>query len=137
MIEPHLYDYHYWIAARPLPLSTRGISILLFVFASMIVFDIVLRIIAKKKKRQWDSLTKKVVVRVHSYLNTMTVFGLILLFFAYQGIAVLGARYLLLLWGLGMLVWGLTIMHDIYVRNPGLRTAAIKKGEFTKYLRKK
>lgn len=137
MIAPHLYDYHYWFASRPGPLSMRGVSILLFVLIVMVVGDIVLRIVAKKKRKVWDTLTKKVVNRIHNCLNTMAVFGFIIAFFDYQGIPVLGARYLLLLWGLGLLAWALSIAHESYVRNRAQRQESIKKGEFTKYFRKK
>lgn len=137
MIAPHLYDYHYWFSSRPGPLSLRGVSILLFILGVMVVGDIVLRIVAKKKRKVWDALSKKLVNRIHNCLSTMTVFGLIITFFDYQGIPVLGARYLLLLWGLVFLVWALSITHEGYVKNRANRQESIKKGEFTKYFRKK
>ncbi len=136
MIAPHLYDFHYWFSSRPFPLSNRGVYILLFIFVGMIVADIVLRIIARKKRKTRDVLTKRIVSRVCICLETMSIFGLILLFFAFEGIPLLGARYFLLVWGIGLLVWVLSIAHESYVRNPAKRAAAIKKGEFSKYFKK-
>ena len=136
MIAPHLYDYHYWFSSHPLPLSNRGVIILLVVFVGMIVGDIVLRIVAQQKRKTRDSLTKRVVSRVCVCLETMSIFGLVLAGCTYEGIPVLGARYLLLVWGIGLIIWVVSIAHEAYVRNPAKRAAAIKKGEFSKYFKK-
>ncbi len=136
MIAPHLYDVRYWFSAHPFPLSTRGVSILSAIFFGMIIADVVLRITAHQKRKTRDSLTKAIISRISRCLETMAVFGLFLLFFAYEGIPVLGSRYFLLAWGIGLVVWGVSIAHEAYVRNPAKRAAAIKKGEFSKYFKK-
>ncbi|MEK7102981.1 MAG: hypothetical protein AAB870_01390, partial [Patescibacteria group bacterium] len=120
----------------PFPLSTRGVSILSAIFFGMIIADVVLRITAHQKRKTRDSLTKAIISRISRCLETMAVFGLFLLFFAYEGIPVLGSRYFLLAWGIGLVVWGVSIAHEAYVRNPAKRAAAIKKGEFSKYFKK-
>ncbi|MDP2656564.1 MAG: hypothetical protein Q8P11_03320 [bacterium] len=137
MIAPHLYDFHYWFSSHPGPLSVRGILILSFILFTVIVIDIVSRIIGKKKRKVWDSLTKNVVGRLHNCFVTMIVFGIIVVFFEYEGVPVLGARYFALIWTIVLLVWLIAIGHETYVKNKALRKEAQKKGEFTKYLKNK
>lgn len=136
MIAPHLYDYQYWFSTRPLPLSIRGASLLLFIFVGMIVADIVLRIVVKKNRKVWDALTKRIISRVCTLLETMSFFGFLLLLLSYEGIPVLGGRYFLLLWVTIAVVWAGVIAREAYVVNPEKRAEATKKGEFSKYFKK-
>lgn len=125
----NIFSLSFWFNTRPgllMPIySNIFIGFIIFLLIAFIVFSI----LQKKKKGAFTSFLR----RLSSFSIINAIIGLILLFFVYELIPFLSARFWLLFWGIGMIVWLVTIFKK-------LRTVPVRKKqledekEFKKYI---
>ncbi|RMD59012.1 hypothetical protein D6821_02125 [Candidatus Parcubacteria bacterium] len=122
---------NYWFNLRPgmmVPTAFKIFILFLVVLATAALINGIIR--------RWmieGGPYKKLSQRLGSFLSTQLVIGLVLLFFVYEEVPFLSARFWFLLWGASMLVW-LFFIIKFACRIPELITEQKKKEEFEKYL---
>jgi len=121
----HLFSF------RPSAMQPRAIIILAAVFGLLIILGIISRIKVNKTK---DGLKIKAWRRLFHLFLTVGILGLVYLFFAWQGIALLAGRFWLLVLGLVALVWGGFITKYLLLEVPKLRKDIEEKRKFEKYI---
>lgn len=123
-------------AMRPLALSSLTFWIVLIVFALVLVSGGVFWWL-KVKKKKGDRFTKKFYGKMINLSFVMGVIGFIMLGFRQGRVQFFAARFWLLFWGIGFLVWlGFNIRY-ILKTAPQRRVAKEADELFDKYLPKK
>ncbi len=125
-----LFTLSYWINLRPgsLTLQFQRNMVIFLVILVILTF-----IFALFKSRHRKSLFNRIWRKSYSFSVSNLVIGLFLLFFFYEAIPFLSARFWLLLWGLGMMVW-LFFIGKILVKIPKIRQKIKEEKEFRKYI---
>ncbi|OGF24220.1 hypothetical protein A3H66_02200 [Candidatus Falkowbacteria bacterium RIFCSPLOWO2_02_FULL_45_21] len=94
----------------------------------------ILAIIAGIGKKRWAKSLYAAVWRVlYYFFLTNAIIGLILLFFNYEMVPFLSARFWFLFWGAGMIVW-LFFIYKIIIKIPHKKEQLEKEKEFKKYI---
>lgn len=128
----NLLKLSFWFNIRPIPLlpiynkAFTGFVILLGVLFIASFFI---------KKAYKKSLYGKVLEDIYSFLFSNFGIGLILLFFNYEMIPLLSARFWFILWALEMGLWIYMIVRDAK-KIPARKEQFDKEKEFKKYLPK-
>jgi hypothetical protein len=112
-------------------MNSRALIILAVLFGLFIVLGIISKIRAAKIK---DGLKIKGWRRLKNLFLTMGITGLVYLFFAWQGIALLAARFWLIIWLLVTLIWLGFIGRYLFWEVPKLRRNIEQKRKFEEYL---
>jgi len=112
-------------------MQPRALIILAVIFGLLIVLGIFSRMKINKTK---DGLKIKAWRRMFHLFLTVGILGLVYLFFAWQGIALLAARFWLLILALVALVWGGFIAKYLILEVPKLRKEIEDKRKFEKYI---
>ena len=122
----------FWFSPEVLNVESWGGRIILMVFVILFLAGLVLRVMAKQKKedRHLSLILKKVV----SFLVTMGLLGLILYFFSFENVRVLGSRFWYVFWMIGFVVWLVFIISFIKKDIPAMKAAIIEAKEKEKYL---
>jgi hypothetical protein len=119
------------LTLRPPAMQLRAVIILAVFFGLIIVGGIISRVLVKKTK---DGLKIKAYRRLFSLGLTMGITGYIYLFFAWQGITLLSARLLLVIWVLTLITWLFFIVKYLTKEVPKLRQDINNKRTFNKYI---
>jgi len=120
----------FWFSVRPGIFIPWSLKIIL----GFMVFLIVMTIASGVIKRRWaKSLYASFWGSLNSFFLTNAIIGLLLTFFNYEMVPFLSARFWLLLWGVGMLVW-LFFIYKIIIKIPQKKTLLEKEREFKKYI---
>jgi O-antigen/teichoic acid export membrane protein len=127
----YFFNPDHLFSVRPVPMQMRAIIILVVLFSAFIVYSLVVKVFAKKIK---DGLKIKLLRKTSNTTLTMGILGLIYVFFAWQSITLLGARFWLVIWALIMLVWGGFILRYFLVTMPKLRSEIDHRRNVEKYL---
>ena len=126
----NLLSLKFWLNLRPGLLSAaylRSLIIFVIILASLTVIFGFIHLRNKKNlySRFWSSLY---------YFNlTNTIIGLFLLFFNYEMVPFLSARFWFLLWGTEVLVW-LVLLVKILFSIPKRRKQLAEEKQFKKYI---
>ena len=133
MIEYLKYFFNptHLFSLRPPIMQNRALIISATVFGLGIILAIVFKLITEKTK---DGLKIKAFRRLFHLLLTMGIIGYVYLFFAWQGIPLLSARFWLLLWLIIVLIWLGFILKYLFFAVPKLRKDIDRKRKFEKYL---
>lgn len=115
---------------RPPLMTSRAVIILAVIFGLCIVTALVLKFVLKTT----DSFKIKSQRKAVSMLGTMGILGYVYLFFAWQGAALLSARFWLLLWLAVLLVWAGFIIKYLKFEAPKKRAEIDKQRQFQKYI---
>lgn len=132
MIEylKYFFDPSHILTVRPPAMSGRAVTILAIIF---IVF-IALGVLANFKKNKSKSGLVAKAWQQFFYLGfTIGSLGFVYLFFASQGVALLAARFWLLIIGLVAIVWAGFIFKYIKLDMPKKEAAKKQKEEIQKY----
>ncbi len=121
-------DFNYWFNLRPA--SLQPLTQKLFI-ALLILFFILLLTIALIKRRA--GIYRGLLKRLSTFLLTNFLVGLLFLFFNYELVPFLSARFWLGLWILGMIVWLVFVAKSLFVL-PRQRQALAREKEMQKYL---
>jgi hypothetical protein len=112
-------------------MALRGLIILVSGDILLVALGVGAYIYAPKIK---DGLKIKGIRRLVHLGLTMGIIGLVYAFFAWQGVALLAARFWLLIWGITLLIWALFIAKYLFSDVPRLRRQIENKRKFDKYI---
>jgi len=124
----------FWLNTNPAPLATDAERVLFFVFAVILILGAIIRLVATRRKE--DRHVTETFSRLGNSAVTMGFLGLLLFFFSFEGIPLLGARFWFLLWALGFLIWIATIVRYVFKVVPVERKAELERQEREKYMPK-
>jgi len=130
-----LLNLSYLFSLRPSGLSVGFMIALLVIFVGLIVAAIGFEIL--KKIKQPDNFIKKLWTKYATCFATLGVIGLLLVWFRQERLSLLGARFWLVVWLLGLAVWlGFIVKYQVKVI-PLARKQIEERKMFNKYLPKK
>ena len=116
-------------------IALNTVYFLLAVFGLMAIAGIVLKLIQKNKK--FDAFAKRLLEKYFVMLTTMGSLGILLTWFRYERAYILSARFLLLVWFAGLVVWLVFVLKYQFKTIPQARADLQKTQEFKKYLPKR
>ena len=116
-------------------IALNTVYFLLAVFAVLIIIATIIKII--KKTNKGDGFRQKLLEKYSVALFWLGVFGLILTWFRYERVNILSARFWLLVWFVGLIVWLAFVLKYQFKTVPAARQQLQKTQEFKKYLPKK
>ncbi len=114
---------------RPLPVSQKVLIILAVIFALFIITAIATKFIKSK-----DVLKDKGVKKFFNLFLTMGILGYVYLFFIWQAVPLLAARFWFLLWLIVTAVWLGFVLKYLILEVPKKRNEINKRREFEKYI---
>lgn len=126
----YFFNLSHLFSLQPKAMKPRALIILAVVFGVFVVAGLLCKISAKKI----DALKAKGFNRLFHLLFTMGLLGGLYLFFAWQGAALLSARFWLIIWLLVTLVWIFFIIKYLVLEVPAKRREIDQRRRFEKYL---
>jgi len=120
-----------WFNINPGPLGDQLLTILTWFFIIVIVIGFGFRVLAK---RQRGKIQAKVWRRFGKLGLTMGILGFVVLFFFYEGVPFLSARFWLLVWFIGLIAWKVYILIYLFRKIPQESRENKDKQNFEKYL---
>ncbi|MFH1767470.1 MAG: hypothetical protein ABH826_05305 [Patescibacteria group bacterium] len=127
-----LVSLDFWFNLTPHALSP-GIDRGFFLFfGGLIIAGAIAKIIMRQKRA--DRYLARAYKMVSQCLMMMGALGMLLFFFTYEEIYLLGARFWFIVWGLGSIVWIYSIIRYARVTIPKLRTRDLEKNKENEYL---
>jgi len=127
----HFFNPSHLFNLRPQAMEIKAIIILAVIFGLTIIAGIVAKIMSSKIK---DGLKLKAYRRMYHLGLSMGIIGLVYLFFAWQGVTLLSARFLILIWFIVLVVWIGFIVKYLIKDVPKLRNNIEKQRNFEKYI---
>ncbi len=122
----------FWFALVPDFMSPFFQTSFFLLFALLLLFGAVLRIVSRQKK--YDVYTRNTFVKVGTMLLTMGALGFLWLFFSLEGVYFLGARFWFLVWVVGFVAWIVSIRRYVVRDVPALKARQQSRAEANKYL---
>lgn len=116
-------------------IALATVYFLLKIFGALLVLALIIKIISKITKG--DSFSKQLWHKYFVFLLTMSLSGLFLVWFRYERAYFLSARFWLLVWLIGFIVWLFYILKYQFKVMPQARAQLQKTQEFNKYLPKR
>ena len=126
----NILSFSYWFSLKPSALSSLGLSILLIVAVFFAIFAALFSFLQKKSKA---GVYKKLYSSLGSFFSYNLTIYLFILFFTYEEIVFLGARFWFLFWFLGMIFW-LFFIFKYYKSIPTIKEQRQKDEEYKKYI---
>lgn len=133
MIEylKYFFDPSHILTVRPPVMSGRAVTILAIIFIAFITLGVLANF---KKNKSKSGLVAKAWQQFFYLGFTIGSLGFVYLFFASQGVALLAARFWLLIIGLVAIVWAGFIFKYIKLDMPKKEMAKKHKEEIQKYI---
>jgi hypothetical protein len=126
----NLLTFQYWLDLRPASFNGWPLKIIL----GFIVLLLILTVICSLGKKKWaKSLYAAFWGRAYFFFLTNVIIGLVLIFFNYEMVPFLSARFWFLLWGVSIIIW-LVGIYKIIIKIPQKKAQAEKEKEFKKYI---
>ncbi len=100
-----LYDLNYWFTLRPDEMSLAFLIGFLVFFVLVFLGTFAMIVYKKKKKIVLSKPQRKLYEKIQSACATMGLLGLLWLFFAYERVPFLSARFWVLVWLLSGGLW--------------------------------
>lgn len=122
-------SFNYWLHMRPGSVSQAALWQFI-IFIGILVFLSLVFYFLKKKK---TGLYYKTWQRLSSYCVVNIIIGFFILFFSFEEIPILSARFWLLLWIIGQIGWLGYILFSLS-KIPKIREKLAKEEEFNKYI---
>lgn len=123
-------NFDFWFSPRPGAFIPSSLKIML----GFIILLIIATIVSGAIKRRWaKSLYANFWASLNSFFLVNAIIGLFLIFFNYEMVPFLSARFWFLLWGAGILVW-LFFIYKIIIKIPQKKARLEKEREFKKYV---
>lgn len=121
---------NFWFNLRPGTFTVFSLKIIL----SLILLLIILAFVSGLGKKRWiKSLFAGLWHSLYYFFLTNAIIGLILIFFNYEMVPFLSARFWFLLWGISIVIW-LFFIYKIIIKIPQKKARLEKEKEFKKYL---
>jgi len=122
--------WNFWFSLRPGAFVSGSLRMVL----GFIGLLIILTIAASVVKRRWaKSLYANFWSGLFTFFWTNALIGLLLTFFNYEMVPFLSARFWLLVWAAGLIVW-LAFIVRLVVKIPQKKALLEKEKEFKKYI---
>lgn len=119
---------NYWFNLRPEALSSLAIILLLLFYLILAIIYIISFLYLRKK-----GLYLKIFKRSSSFSMTNLIIGIVLLFFSYEEVPFLSARFWFILWLSEMIIWIVFIFRNM-LEIPKLKERLEKEREYKKYI---
>lgn len=126
----NLLSFQFWLNLRPGLLTAFSQNALIVFIVALFVLAVFSFILKNRKEK---NLFKRVWRGTYFFCFTNIIVGLIILFFNYEMVPFLSARFWFLIWGVEMLAWAyylVKLLREI----PKIREEAKKESEFKKYI---
>jgi hypothetical protein len=124
----NLLTLSYWFNLRPEILNSTAQKIFIGGLVLLLIVAIIV-LLTKKRGGLYHGWLK----RIYSFSLSNLIIGLILLFFNYEAVPFLSARFWVGLWALIMLIWLIFIFRSL--KNiPRIKQQSAKEKELKKYL---
>lgn len=130
-----LFSPSYWLTLDPPAVWDGAGRSLIVVFVGMLVASVVVR--RMKLPQAKDRHEAGLYRRVSGMLSVMAVVGIVLFFFSFEQIRLLGARPLYLVWIVGLVIWIAVIVRYAKRDIPGARQREQDRLARDKYLPKR
>lgn len=101
----------YWLNPGPGDLSVPYLYFFLIFFGFILALKILLRLIGRQYIVGFHRSQQRIVYRVETLLLTMGLLGLLWSFFRFELVPYFSARYWLIVWLLGFVIWAYLIYH--------------------------
>lgn len=131
------FDLMYWFSLEPQIMSLRGAIMLTSFFGFFLLLKVLGKMVFLRYKQNLSSPEKQLLSKIESMLLTMGFAGIFWVFFAYQGLPILSARFWFLTWGISFVLWAYTLLHYGLVQLPEEIKRIREKERFSRYLPKK
>ncbi len=112
-------------------MQLRAIIILAVIFGFIVAIGVVSKMMETHIK---DDLKIKAYRRIFNLGLTMGILGYVYMFFAWQGVTLLSARFLLIIWLVVLLIWLGFIIKYLTLDVPKLRKNINDRRNFEKYI---
>lgn len=121
---------NFWFNLRPGAFTQGSLKIIL----GLILLSVILTVVSSLGRRKWaKSLYISFWNSLYYFFLTNAIFGLLLVFFAYEMVPFLSARFWFLFWGIGIIIW-LVFIYRIVIKIPQKKARLDKEKEFKKYV---
>ncbi len=124
----NLLNLSFWFDLRP-PALLPLFNYLFIAFIGLLILVMIISFKLKDKKKVY----KGVLISVYNFSLTNTIIGLIFLFFNYQRVPFLAARFWFLFWAVLIIVW-LFFIYQKLKKIPALREKLQAQADYNKYL---
>lgn len=124
----------FWFSLNPGPITYKFQLVLTWLFGGFLILAVVFRILIFSQRK--NGLIIKFWRKLFRLCLIMSLIGFILLFFFYEGVPILGARFWFLVWILGVIVWLILALIFLIFKIPKIRKENEGKKQFEKYLPK-
>lgn len=131
------FSLFYWFSLEPQVLSLRGAIIAGSFFGCLILLKILGKMAYLRYKKNLSAPEKRLLSKAESMLLTMGFAGIAWVFFAYEGLPILSARFWFLVWIVAFVLWGYLLLRYTLVDLPPQVASLKQKERFSKYLPKK
>ena len=126
----NLFSLKFWFNTRPNALSGNSQEIFLIFTAILIALCIISGIAkARGKKSPYGKIRNS----VYAFFAANSIISLLLLFFTYELVPFLSARFWFILWAAGMITW-LVFIGKKLAAIPGMQKELEREKEFKKYI---
>ena len=127
------FDYHYLFNPSPVPLGPALVGGVFAFFSFFVAAAVTVRVVAGGMRKK-APLEADIARRFSRLLGTTGVLGLLLLFFAYEQLPVLGMRFWIDFLALFFLGWLARIILHVVRDYPRDKTRADQRERFERYL---
>lgn len=104
------------------------------IILAMVLALLLLTIATAVVKKKWlKSIYAGFWNNIYYFFLTNFIIGLFIIFFNYEMVPLLSARFWLLFWGVGIIIW-LVFVYKIIIKIPQKKALMEKEKEFKKYL---
>jgi hypothetical protein len=125
----NLLTLKYWFTLRPESLTPVYLKAFIALIILFFVLFFVFRFVGKKKKALYANIFR----RLSSFFISNFLIGLVILFFTYEMVVFLSARFWILFWAIEMLIWFIFIIRKLR-EIPSRRKQLEEEKEFKKYI---
>ncbi|MFH1427675.1 MAG: hypothetical protein ABIG60_04080 [Patescibacteria group bacterium] len=125
----NLLSLKYWINLRPGPLLASVQQYFIYLIIILFIISVIFWLLKTKKQGIYLAVWQKLFN--FSVLNTIV--GLFFLFFTYELVPFLSARFWFLLWAIGDIVW-LIFIFKALVKIPAKKKKRAEEKEYRKYI---
>jgi amino acid transporter len=129
-----IFSLPFWFTLNPGPLNPRHLLYFLWILVGFLVVAIIFRALMFYRRK--DLLLVNVWRKLFRLFLTMGLVGFVILFFFYEGVMILGARFWFLFWLIGIITWFVYIIVYSIRKLPKIKKEIEEKKKFEKYLPK-
>ncbi len=122
---------NYYFNLRPIS-GNRTLVVLLVFFAVLILIGLAIKLYAKIKNLK--KIDRKLIDKYFLFFIVMGLLGILITWFRYESAYLLSARFWLVIWVIGALIWLIKIIRFQFKTVPEAKKMAEQKQQFKKYL---